>query len=369
MQGPMANVCHHLGLTHQDYSVGWICALPKEQTAAIAMLDNKHPYLSKLPHDQNAYTLGCIGNHNVVIACLPKGQYATIPAAKVATWMIGTFPSIRFGLMVGIGGGIPPEVRLGDVVVSTPSAEFSGVIQWDLGKAEDHGHFKRTGSLNNPPTALLTALATLESQHAMNGSKTGQYLDEMAKRYPRLKLQFTSTESLSDPLLRLESSNSARDGWYAVFVLLWQMIKTGVLYLLGILLLKPIYHQLEPATNENAAAMVEKDKKNTKEPRVHYGLIASGNQVIKDAKFRDRLNQSLGGKILCVEMEAAGLMNDFPCIVIRGICDYADGSKNKDWQEYAAAVAACYAKELLEIVISDEVKATPEARLVTQTRQ
>jgi len=89
--------------------------------------------------------------------------------------------------------------------------------------------------------------------------------------------------------------------------------------------------------------------------RVHYGLIASGNQVIKDAKFRDRLNESLGGNILCVEMEAAGLMNDFPCIVIRGICDYADSQKNKDWQEHAAAVAAACAKELLEYVQPSDV--------------
>ncbi|KAJ0345329.1 hypothetical protein COL154_011243 [Colletotrichum chrysophilum] len=81
--------------------------------------------------------------------------------------------------------------------------------------------------------------------------------------------------------------------------------------------------------------------------KVHYGLIASGNQVIKDAKFRDAMNKGLGGQLLCVEMEAAGLMTNFPCLVIRGICDYADSHKNKVWQEHAAAVAAAYAKELL----------------------
>ncbi|KAL7817986.1 ankyrin repeat-containing domain protein [Trichoderma aethiopicum] len=83
---------------------------------------------------------------------------------------------------------------------------------------------------------------------------------------------------------------------------------------------------------------------------IHYGLIASGNQVIKDARLRDKLNASLGGKVLCVEMEAAGLMESFPCLVIRGICDYADSHKNKKWQKYAALVAAAYAKELLMVV-------------------
>lgn len=66
--------------------------------------------------------------------------------------------------------------------------------------------------------------------------------------------------------------------------------------------------------------------------RIHYGLIASGNQVIKDATIRNKLNIDLGGNVLCVEMEAAGLMNNFPCIVIRGICDYAD-SQDK-WDNY-----------------------------------
>jgi nucleoside phosphorylase len=96
-------------------------------------------------------------------------------------------------------------------------------------------------------------------------------------------------------------------------------------------------------------------KRRPRDMRVHYGLIASGNQVIKDAIFRDRLNKDLGGNILCVEMEAAGLMNSFPCIVIRGTCDYADSHKNKDWQEHAAAVAAAFAKELLEYVQPSDV--------------
>ncbi|KAL4755783.1 uncharacterized protein BDW70DRAFT_167857 [Aspergillus foveolatus] len=69
------------------------------------------------------------------------------------------------------------------------------------------------------------------------------------------------------------------------------------------------------------------------DPVIHYGLIASGNQVMKDARTRDRLSRELG--ILCFEMEAAGLMDDFQCL---------------QWQEYAAATAAAYAKELLSVI-------------------
>ncbi|KAF2197538.1 hypothetical protein GQ43DRAFT_435056 [Delitschia confertaspora ATCC 74209] len=97
-------------------------------------------------------------------------------------------------------------------------------------------------------------------------------------------------------------------------------------------------------------------KRTPRDMRVHYGLIASGNQVIKDATLRDRLNKDLDSHVLCVETEAAGLMDNFPCIVIRGICDYADSHKNKDWQEHAAAVAAAFAKELLGYVQPSDIE-------------
>jgi nucleoside phosphorylase len=105
--------------------------------------------------------------------------------------------------------------------------------------------------------------------------------------------------------------------------------------------------------------------------QIHYGLIASGNQVIKDTATRDRLNADFNGNVLCVEMEAAGLMNEFPCLVIRGICDYADEHKNKVWQEYAAAVAAAYAKSLLSVLPVSEMDGLKsikiEGKLVLQT--
>ncbi|KAJ5731301.1 uncharacterized protein N7483_005809 [Penicillium malachiteum] len=128
--------------SHAEYTVGWVCALPKEQIAATAMLDQEHNQLPKPPNDSNNYTLGSIGEHNVVIARLPKGQYGTHAATNFAVWMVSTFPNIKVGLMVGIGGGIPPKVRLGDVVVGTPVGKLPGVVQWDLGKANAGGSFE-----------------------------------------------------------------------------------------------------------------------------------------------------------------------------------------------------------------------------------
>ncbi|KAJ6078696.1 purine and uridine phosphorylase [Penicillium canescens] len=125
--------------THTDYTVGWICALSKESIAAKTMLDEIHPALPRQRNDHNAYTLGRVGVYNIVVACLPKGEIGISNAATVATRMTMTFPSIRFGLMVGIGGGVPKSVRLGDVVVSTPGNGYGGVVQSDFGKAQQGG--------------------------------------------------------------------------------------------------------------------------------------------------------------------------------------------------------------------------------------
>ena len=85
--------------------------------------------------------------------------------------------------------------------------------------------------------------------------------------------------------------------------------------------------------------------KNDDNLAIHYGLIASANQLMKDAMVRDRL--AAEKDVLCFEMEAAGLMNHFPCLVIRGICDYSDSHKSKEWQGYSAMAAAAYVKDLL----------------------
>ncbi|EQB52061.1 hypothetical protein CGLO_08339 [Colletotrichum gloeosporioides Cg-14] len=324
------------------YTIGWVCALPKEQTAARAVLDEefRHVHIRKAVGDTNTYTLGSIGRHNIAIACLPKGQLGVIRASKVATSMTSTFRNMKFVLMVGIGGGVPSgpnDVRLGDVVVSTPTGQYPGVVQWDFGKPKD-GKFERTGSLNNPPTLLLTALSKVESDHEMEGSKIQENLDKVFKKLPRLKAKYGRSDQLEDYLFAPNYNHIDRrpDPIAA-----------------------PASREAHDQSHRGAGCLycdhTKARKRDVGEPVVHYGLIASGNQVIKDAAFRDEISNNLGGNVLCVEMEAAGLMDDFPCLVIRGICDYADSHKNKAWQEHAAAVAAAFTKELLEYVPPVEV--------------
>jgi nucleoside phosphorylase len=161
-------------VSHDDYTVGWICALPLEMAAAKAMLDDVHADLPSRPNDHNAYTLGRIGVHNIVVACLPSGKYGTTSAAVAATQMQSSFGSIQFGLMVGIGGGVPgknADIRLGDVVVSKPDKYFGGVVQYDYGKTVRGGSFERTSTLNKPPQVLLTAVTKLQADRMVDGSR------------------------------------------------------------------------------------------------------------------------------------------------------------------------------------------------------
>ena len=117
-------------------------------------------------------------------------------------------------------------------------------------------------------------------------------------------------------------------------------------------------HQEGNATCEgcDVGRLVHRPERSSTEPAIHYGLIASGNQVMRHGLTRERLRKELG--VLCFEMEAAGLVDNFPCLVIRGICDYADTHKSKHWQAYAAATAAAYAKELLYVVPESQVTKT-----------
>ena len=109
-------------------------------------------------------------------------------------------------------------------------------------------------------------------------------------------------------------------------------------------------HACEKVCSAETAQLIQRNERTADEddPAIHYGLIASADRLMKDAQVRDNLARD--EEVLCFEMEAAGLMDHFPCVVIRGICDYSDTHKNDIWQGYAAATAAAYAKELLDVI-------------------
>ncbi|CAI7601305.1 unnamed protein product [Penicillium pancosmium] len=291
-------------LQHESYTVAWICALPIEMAAALIMLDEKHTPLPTRPGDNNTYKLGRIKQHNVVIACLPSDQYGNVNAANVVTNLTGTFPSIRAGLMVGIGGGVPSkanDIRLGDVVVG------SRVVQYDLGKTVGDGELQTTASPRFPHQLLSTAVSALRSEHERGPSQICHILTQRLENDPSFR-----RPKLPDRLFYTNYDHELAD---------------------------------QDCDQCDQSNLTPRGKRVSSEIVIHYGPIASANQVMKSGTTRDNLARQL--KVICFEMEAAGLMDTLPCLIIRGICDYSDSHKSKGWQRYAAATAAAYARELL----------------------
>lgn len=140
----------------------------------------------------------------------------------------------------------------------------------------------------------------METNHELTSSWIPEYLDELRQKWPRLVPKYLRSDSLKDVLFKADYAHASKS-------------------------------TVDPAAtpdndDEDEEGKEDKScrfynraeivKRKPREMYVFYGLIVLGNQVIKDATFRDGLNKDLGGKVLCVEMEAAGLMNNFPCIVI-----------------------------------------------------
>ncbi|KAL4789255.1 P-loop containing nucleoside triphosphate hydrolase protein [Aspergillus venezuelensis] len=246
--------------------------------AARVMLDKTHSQPQHIG-DSNAYQFGELNGHHIVIAHLPNGIYGTVSAASVASRMRLTFRRLQVGLMVGIGGGVPSrsnDIRLGDVVVSKPGAEHGGVVQYDYGKAVQGGQFKPTG-------------IRLEAEQMIGGEDAIlKTISDILEQNPYMKEKFSPPEQYTD------------------------------------LLYKSSYYHADEAPDCaecDKEQLVQRQLRDTRTPRIHYGLIASGDRH----------------GILCFEMEAAGLMNELPTL-------------QKQWQGYAALTAAVYTKLLLSVI-------------------
>ncbi|KAL2853313.1 hypothetical protein BJY01DRAFT_244279 [Aspergillus pseudoustus] len=304
-------------LTAQSYRVAIICALHIELMAVRALLDHPHEEVPIPDGDPNYYAFGCVGSHRVVTACLPDGEYGTVPATEVIAHMKRSFPRVEFCLLVGIGGGVPStkhDIRLGDVVVSTPSGSNSGVIPYDIKKILVGGESQSNAYLPSPPRHLRCALSKIKSDPRLCENPL---LDESLQRIARDVVTYQHPPFCSDRLFNASFAHPSGTS-------------------------SDTCDHSCPVTEE-----VIRTPRLSHQPQIHYGAIASGNQLIKDGLQRD-IYAALHD-VLCFETEAAGIMHAVPALVIRGICDYADSHKNKRWQRYAAATAAAYAKFFLAL--------------------
>ena len=318
-------------LDRHDYTVAWLCALAlSEQVAAISMLDELHEDLLQPPGDDNTYTYGSIKGHNIIVACLPLGQPGTISASILVGSLPKSFPNLRIHILVGIGGGIPhdppsadPEkdIHLGDVVIGVAEKPgVTGVVQYDFERDHGSGDRDLLGSLDKPHRRLLTALSKYFSLYLLGKSNFNVHLE----RLKGLKMDFGRPTFPGDRLYR--SSYEHVD---------------AVPYSAG-------------CGSCPADGLILRSERLPPISVVHQGQILSGNAVIKNTPRRDELSQRFPDA-RCVEMEAAGVMDQTHCLVVRGIADYADSHKNQHWQPYAAGTAAAFAREFLLIIQPNNV--------------
>jgi nucleoside phosphorylase len=199
-----------------------------------------------------------------------------------------------------------------------------GVLQYDFGKTIKDGKFNQTGCLNKPPAVLMTGVSKLQARHLRKGSAIGDHVNNMLKSNPAMQQDFSYRNPEDDQLFQADYDHMSSD---------------------------------KNCKSCDEERLIQRKPRTTNVPVIHYGLIGSANQVMRHGLTRENLRQEKG--IICFEMEAAGLMDNFPCLVIRGICDYSDTHTHKNWQPYAAATAAAYAKELLGVIAPVQVDKMP----------
>ncbi|KAH8717928.1 Vegetative incompatibility protein HET-E-1 [Beauveria bassiana] len=301
----------------EDYTVGWVCALPVEIAAARALLDHVH---GELPadlseNDPNSYVLGNIQGHNIVLAHPPFDSSGTTSTAAADAQMRLRFKSIRFSLMVGIGGGAPSEkndIRLGDVVVSKPTSTRPGLIQLDLETKSAGNSNTGKAALSKPSTLLLAAAGKAETIAILGESMIPCYIAEIINKDALTFTRPTANKNvLCDSRCERTSTESASG----------------------------------ECNDCNANETYYRSPRQTQVNKVHYGLVASSTRPVCHGATRDSLARK--HSILCFETEAYGLNGTDQCLIIRGICDYADSHRCNHWHGYAAAASAAYAKEIL----------------------
>ncbi|KAF5678869.1 calcium-independent phospholipase [Fusarium denticulatum] len=294
------------------YTIAWIAPLEIEAQAARHMLDNRHDgrFATSRGNDY-IFSAGDINGHNIVIATLPAGQeFGTGSAAALASQIKMFFTNLWFGLLVGVAAGlpnlrkIPPiDIRLGDVLVGLSEGDSAGLVAYDLGKETTEGfQLLRSGEvLASAETVVRSAIGNIKI-------RAPDDTDVFLPFYKTIEKKKHSKGTFVDP-------GQEKDVFYDID-------DDGVD--------SPVQRLQRPPGRRT---------------RVWYGSIGSGDKLMKNTSKRNEIRDRYG--VIGLEMEAAGTMNRIPVGVIRGVCDYADQHKNKEWQPYAAAMAAAYAKAVI----------------------
>jgi nucleoside phosphorylase len=332
----------HPSPPRRDFEIVIICALPLEASVVGALFDKRYDMKTcgKAVGDPNSYSTGAIGHHNVVLVHMPN--MGKVAAATAAASIRASFQTIQLALVVGICGGAPfgtqlsEDLLLGDVVIS------EGLIQYDLGRQFPNNRFTRKDTaldnLPRPGYKIRAALAKIQTSQGRSWlqDKTSEYLGILRRELKDVVTYPGATEDkLFESIYRHKhhepsecaicANDDGRDNVCdAAAGMSCQLLKCDERKLVSRVRLSRPFNSI-----------------------VHFGLIASGDTVMKSGEDRDDIAARDG--VIAFEMEGAGVWENFPAsLVIKGVCDYADSHKSKRWQGYAAATAAAVMKGFLE---------------------
>nr|WOD46566.1 hypothetical protein [Trichoderma atroviride] len=336
----------------EDFEIAIICALPLEYDAVALLFDDfwdeDGDKFGRAAGDFNQYTTGRIGKHDVVLALLSHMGKAN--AASAAANMRSSYGGLRLVILAGICGGVPhngkDDVFLGDVVIS------SSVIQYDFGRHYPAGFMRKDtheDSLRKHDKNignLLTKLGTNNSRdklHERAAHFLRQLQEKTAKHQEKYRYPGPAKDKLFESSYRHMHRNSAT------------------------CICSSCHGRKDPVCDEALTSSCDdlecdekylersrpnKEQDEAQGPAIYIGAVASGDTVMKSGEDRDRIARKEG--VIAFEMEGAGAWEDLPCIVVKGVCDYADCHKNKLWQDFAAATAASVLKAILEQYIQTD---------------
>ncbi len=354
--------------TRDDFKVAIICALPAEFDAVSLVFDqfwdDEGDIYGRAVGDYNQYTTGRIGKYNVVLARLP--HTGKVNAASAAASMRSSYRALSLALLVGVCGGVPSattgEILLGDVIIS------KSVVQYDSGRQYPDQFVRKDtvqDNLGPPNKDIRSLLATFEVDHSVEllENRAVGFLEQLqAKagqkqrlRKDKYKYPGTAQDKLFEPDYRHNHRISAtcicRDCSDDTAPACDEALSLSCDDL-GC----EESHLVARERLEAKRQLEQEDRIAVQNPILFFGAIASGDTVMKSAGHRDRVAKK--EEVIAFEMEGAGVWDEVPCIVVKGVCDYADCHKHKGWQDFAAATAASVAKAILErSTQADQVRA------------
>ena len=315
------------------YTIAWICATWIEFRASVALLDDQHEEpvdFVQQPSDKSLYAWGRIGVHDITIVSVGDGT----TVANIVPHVVRCFPQLRFGLLVGIGSRIPSkthDVRLGDVVVGRYGRTSRKVVQADDGQMKTV-FFVEKDDIKDPPAVLSSALKHILLELYLENTGIPKFVDDIFAKHPQTMgpkpghIHQQGAENYTSFSEAGAQTNSPR------------------------------------CRNSINCYPLPRNEEDANNPAIHHSVIASSITTVEAVETRDSLvvkaHEDVEKECICFETEAAGLTGPFPCLLIRGICNYAKSNKDDEWQRYAAAMAAAFAKELLGYVSKDVLDET-----------